>query len=195
MQTEVDKFLVLVAVADQTGLAALQLRHGRDELGLGPHFQPVVIGGAVLGYLFHHLLLLVDLDREHAPVGPLVPQFADGGAEGLVQQRNLRIENVFDTQQNRHVVAAFLDFVDDFQHADFRTSFAPEGPDDDLAPGRHVKIPGSPVADAVKLGGVFHAPLLQGSFFGQCSGSFMREKEEGRGFDALAGDDVKSLTP
>lgn len=141
VQTEVDKFLVLVAVADQTGLAALQLRHGRDELGLGPHFQPVVIGGAVLGYLFHHLLLLVDLDREHAPVGPLVPQFADGGAEGLVQQRNLRIENVFDTQQNRHVVAAFLDFVDDFQHADFRTSFAPEGPDDDLAQGDTSKYP------------------------------------------------------
>ena len=132
VQTEIDEFLVLVAVADEAGFPALELAYGRDEFGLGTDFQTVMIGGAVLGDLFHDLLLLVHLDGEHAAIVTLVAQFADGGPERLMQKRNLGIENVLDAEQYGQIISAILEFVNDLKHADFRSPVASERTDDDL---------------------------------------------------------------
>ena len=68
MEAEVDELLVLVAVADQAGLAGLHHGHGGDQLGLAAGLQAVVVTAAELGDLLDDLLLLVDLDREDALV-------------------------------------------------------------------------------------------------------------------------------
>ena len=86
-----------------------------------------------------------------------------------MKKGDLGIQNVLDAEQHGQIVAARLEFVDDFQHADFRASVAPEGPDDHLALGRDVEISRTPVADAVQIDGILHGPLLHRFLSGQRS--------------------------
>ena len=109
VEAEVDEFLVLVAVADQHRLLVAHHAHGGDQFGLGAGLQAVMVARAELGDLFHHLLLLIDLDRVSAHEGAGVAKFLHGGAEGLVETGDLGVEDVFDAQQYRHVKAAFPD--------------------------------------------------------------------------------------
>ena len=81
LQAQVDELLILVAVADDAGFGIAHQGDGGDELRLGAHFQTVMVAGAELGDLFHHLLLLVDLDGEDAAVLALIVQVLDGLAE------------------------------------------------------------------------------------------------------------------
>ena len=128
-----------------------------------------MVGGAVLGDFFHHLLLLIHLDGKHAAVVAFVAEFADGGAEGLMQKGNLRIKNILDAEQYGQIIAACFELADDFQYADFRASFAPEGADDHFTFRGNVEIPGTPVADTVQIDGILHGPLLHRFLFGQRS--------------------------
>ena len=127
----------------------------------------MVVGAAVLGDALHHLLLLIDLDGEDAAIFALVAQFGDGRPEGLMEQGDLGIKNIFDAEQHGHVVAAFLNAPDNLRHADFRAALAPEGADDHLALSGNIEIPRAPVAHAVGFGGILHAPFLHGRHFGQ----------------------------
>lgn len=61
---------------------------------------------AELGDFLDRMLLLVHLNGEDAAVFALVAERGDGLAKRLVQQGDLRIKNVFNAQQDRHVVAA-----------------------------------------------------------------------------------------
>ena len=167
MQAEIDELLIFVTVADKAGFAAFELGNGGDEFRLGAYFQPVVVCAAVLGDPFHHLLLLVDLDGEDAAVFSLVAKFGDGRPEALMEQGYLGIKNVFNAQENGHVVTAFLNAPDNLRHADFRAALAPEGADNHLALFGNIKIPRAPVAYAVHFGGIIHAPFLHGRHFGQ----------------------------
>ena len=45
LQAKVDELLILVAVADDAGLGVAHQGDRGDELGLGAHFQAVVIAG------------------------------------------------------------------------------------------------------------------------------------------------------
>ena len=164
-EAEIDELLVLVAVADETGFPVPELGNGGDEFGLGTDFQTVVIARAELGDLLDRMLLLVHLDGEHAPVFALVAERGDGLAEGLVQQGDLGIKNVFDAQQDRHVVAAFAHAPDDLGDTDGHALVVAGRVHHDVALGRNTEIAGAPVADAVQFGGIFHTPLLEGALY------------------------------
>jgi len=81
LKAKVDKFFVLVAVANNAGLAVAHERHGGNEFRLGADLQAVMVGGAELGYFFHNLLLLVDLDGKNATVRTGIIQTFDSLAE------------------------------------------------------------------------------------------------------------------
>lgn len=127
----------------------------------------MVVGRAELGDLFHHLLLLVDLDGKDAPVAARVTEVFNGLAERFMDIADARIQDVFHPQKYGHIVAAVAQPGDDFRNGHLRPLGALRA-DDHLARVRNVKIPCSPVADAVKLYGVFHPPLLQRAVLCQC---------------------------
>mgnify|MGYP003704569235 CR=1 FL=1 len=58
--------------------------------------------------LLDDLAQLVHLDREHALVLGLVPERRDRLREGLVEQLDLRFQQVVDAQEHRHLQAALL---------------------------------------------------------------------------------------
>ena len=126
----------------------------------------MMIAGAELGDFFHHLLLLVDLDGEHAPVLAGVIQGFNGLAEGFVDTGNARIQNIFHPQQHGHVVTALMQTGDDFRQGNLGALGALRA-DDHFARVRNIEVAGAPVADAVKFDGIFHPPLLQCAVFGQ----------------------------
>ena len=126
----------------------------------------MVVGGAELGYFFHHLLLLVNLDGKNTPVRAGVVQTFDRLAERFVDIGNTGIQNIFHAQQHGHIVAALFKPGDNLWYRNLR----PLGPlrtNHNLARIRHVKIPGTPITDAVKLDGILHPPLLQCAVFCQ----------------------------
>ena len=125
-----------------------------------------MVAGTELGDLFHHLLLLVDLDGEDAAVLALVVQVLDGLAEGLVQAGDTGVEDVFHAQQHGHVIAAFTQAGDDLRDGDLR-AFGALRADDHVPFIGHRKKAGSPVADTVQFDGIFHPPLLQCAVFCQ----------------------------
>ena len=166
LQAQVDELLILVAVADDAGFGIAHQGDGGDELRLGAHFQTVMVAGAELGDLFHHLLLLVDLDGEDAAVLALIVQVLDGLAEGLVQAGDTGVQDVFHAQQHGHVIAAFTQAGDDLRYGDLRALWALRA-DDHVPFIGHRKKAGSPVADTVQFDGIFHPPLLQCAVFCQ----------------------------
>ena len=166
LEAQVKEFLVLVAVADQAGLGIAHEGNGGNEFGLGADLETVMIAGPELGNLFHHLLLLVDLDGKDAAILPLVAQGLDGLAEGVVNIADARIQNIFHAQQHRHVIAARMQARDDFGDGNLR-SLGTLRADDHLALFGHVEIACPPVADSVQFHGIFHTPLLQCAVFCQ----------------------------
>ncbi len=174
-QAEVDEFAVLVAVADeQTAIA--QGSEGENELGLAAGFQAVAVGGAEMGDLLDDLRLLIDLDGKDAAVFAAVAGLADGGAEGLVEQGDAGIEEIFDAQQHRHGMAARLDTGDDLHQ---RNGDLPRGEGNvhrHLAVGGQIEEAGAPLADAVEGGGVVGAPGAGGF---RIHGSLHKRKRAG----------------
>ena len=67
------------------------------------------------------LLLLIHLDGKHAAVFALVAEFADGGAEGLMQKGYLGVQNVLDAEQHGQIVAARLELADDAQRLEIES--------------------------------------------------------------------------
>ena len=59
-----------------------------------------MVAGTELGDLFHHLLLLVDLDGEDPAVLALVVQVLDGLAEGTRARLAIRESRMFSTRNS-----------------------------------------------------------------------------------------------
>ena len=164
-EAEVDELLVLVAVADEAGFRVFELGNGGNEFGFGTDFEAVVKARAELGDLLDRMLLLVHLNGEDAAVFALVAERGDGLAERLVQQGDLRIKNVFNAQQDRHVVATLAHTPNDLGDADGHALVFAGRINHDIALGRNAEVAGPPVTDAVQFGGIFHTPLLESAFY------------------------------
>ena len=79
---------------------------------------------------------------------------------------NARIQNVLHAQQHGHIIPALFQPGDNFRYRNLR----PLGPlrtNHNFARIRHVKIPGTPITDAVQFDGILHPPLLQCAVFCQ----------------------------
>ena len=142
-----------------------ELGNGGNEFGFGTDFEAVVKARAELGNLLDRMLLLVHLNGEDAAVFALVAERGDGLAKRLVQQGDLRIKNVFNAQQDRHVVAALAHTPNDLGDADGHALVFAGRINHDIALGRNAEVAGPPVTDAVQFGGIFHTPLLESAFY------------------------------
>ena len=164
-EREVDELLVLVAVADHARLRVVERAEGGDELRLAAGFESVVEIFSETGDVLHDLLLLIDLDGEDAFVLALVFGLFDRLAEARVELVDAGFQDVADADQHGHVHAAFLDAVDDVGQADRRGVLARIRGDRELALVVDVEIPGAPVVDAVKRGGILRRPMFEFIFF------------------------------
>ena len=70
------------------------------------------------GYLFHNLLLLVDFDGIDATKFTLVFEFTHLCPEGFVHGADLGIQNIFDAQEDRHLISPIPDSGDDLGQID-----------------------------------------------------------------------------
>jgi hypothetical protein len=183
VQAEVDELLVLVAVAHEHGLGVPQHAHGRDELGLAARLQAVVILLAVPGDGLHHLLLLVHLDGVGPQVGSMETQGIHGLEKGLVEQGDLRVEDVLDAQEHGQVEPALLDAGDDLRDAQGALEVAGLRRDEQFPLLRDAEIPRAPFAHAVEFGGPLGGPPRE--CMAQCSPPPRRSAPGG--FPARAG--------
>ncbi len=154
-QAEINELLVLVAVADDQAAGLFERRQCNDDLRLAAHFEAVLVARAERGDLFDDLRLLVDLDRVYPAVFALVAERVDGLAEGCVQAMNLRVEDVLDAEQQRHLQVAVERALDDVEQLDLRMQCA-RG---DVAVLRYAEVVVAPALKTVELPGFFDGPL------------------------------------
>ena len=119
----------------------------------------MAVTGTEVGDFFDDVALLVDLDRKHPTVFTLVVGFGNGGAKGFVEKADAGVEQVFDAQQYRHGVVALFDAPGDFHQRDGHLAGGELHLDRDIAVGVHVKESGTPAADTIEGGGMFHGPV------------------------------------
>ena len=117
-QRQVNEFVILVPVADQVGIRIVHVGHGGNQLRLGTGLQTVIILGAELRDLLHHLPLLVHLDGVDTLVLALVIRFLDRLPEAVVQLRNAAAQQVPETEQHGNGGAALLQAFQQVAQAD-----------------------------------------------------------------------------
>ena len=153
-----DVLVVLEAVADD-GRFVVGHRQHRQQFGLGAGFQAKMIRPAELEDLFHHLPLLVDLDRIHAAVIALVVVLGDGVLEGLVHFAQTMLQNFGEADQDGEPDAAQLELFDQLAQIDAARR---------LLAGMHPQVPVradgkiafAPTGDIVEFAGVGDGPPL-----------------------------------
>ena len=165
VEGEVDEFLILVAVADEERVGIFEIGESRHQFGFASDFESVMKATAISGDLFRDLLLLVHLDREDAAIGAAVFQIADGLGEAVIEFLDAALEDAGKTKEQRRTDPAGIEFVEQLRDANRmgRARGAIGEVDDDLTPARNGIISGSPVIDAVGLGGLFDRPGILGS--------------------------------
>src|SRR5690606_8590865 len=146
-QAQVDEFLILVAIADDQAAGLLEVGERDHHFRLAADFEAVFVARTKGGDLLDHLRLLVHLDRVDALVVALVAEVVDGGTKGCVQAVDLRVEDVFDTQQHGHLEITFQHAFDDVHELDLRIERARGY----VAPGTDTKIVVAPALEAVQI--------------------------------------------
>ncbi len=116
-----DVFVVLEAVADDRRLVVGDGQH-RQQLGLRAGFEAELVGAAVLENFFHHLALLVDLDRIDAAVAAFVAVLGDGVLKRLVHFAQAVLQDFAEADQDGQRDAAQLQIVDQLLEIDARGS-------------------------------------------------------------------------
>ena len=154
VQRQVDELAVLVAVADDQGFGVVHVGERDGELGLAAGLQAVVVLAAELADFLYDLLLLVDLDRVHAPVEALVLELLDRLREAVVDRRDGRVEQVAETEEHRQRHPAVAQPARDLVEADgpalpFGDSVGRPQRHGDLAVGRDAEMPVPPVGHPV----------------------------------------------
>ena len=160
IKREIDEFLILVTVADETGFMVGHGADGGNEFGFAAGFETMMEFASETGDLLHDLLLLIDLDRINTAVLSLKTGLFDRFRKGRMQQTDLSVEDIAQTEQHRHVHAAFLDALDDLHQTDCGSVLAESG-NGQLAFGIDIEITCAPVADAVKIRGIPRSPVFK----------------------------------
>ena len=102
---EPDEGFVLVAVADQQGFRVVHDGEDGVQLRLGPGFEADVVRPAEFYDFFHHLALLVHLDRVDAVVLAFVVVFLDGVLENGGQAVDAGAQNIGEPEKDGQRVA------------------------------------------------------------------------------------------
>ena len=164
LEGEVDEFGVLVAIADEEGLAVVHEGEGGEEFGFGADFDAVVVLAAVFGDFFDDLLLLVDFDRVDAAVAAFVALVAHFLAEGFVEFLDAGVEEVGEAEEGGEVeVLIFFDeAADDLGEGDFGEVAVVLEADGDFAGFVAAEIAIAPGREAVEVEGILDAPGFWG---------------------------------
>src|SRR5687768_5250090 len=93
-------------------------RHDREQLWLAARFEAVVKRPAELDDLLDDGAVLIDLDRIHAAVLPLIAVLANRVVERAAQQLDARAQDVAEAQEDRQLDAASDELVDQLLHVD-----------------------------------------------------------------------------
>src|SRR5262249_13316681 len=115
---------------------------------------------AKLEYFFYHLPLLVDLDRVHAAIVPLVVVLGHRRREDVVNLTQAVLENVGEADQNRKVDASENQRVDQRFQFD-RTRWLLGRMNAGVAFGVDGKIAFAPTGNIIKVAGVFGRPAFR----------------------------------
>ncbi len=151
-----DELGVFEAVADDRRVVA---GHGDDghQLRLAAGFQAEVVRPAVLEHFFHHLALLVHLDRIDAAILAVERVFLDRALERFVDFPEAVLEHVAEAEENRQVDAAELEIVDElFQVDKLRRVF--RGVNEQIARLADGEVTRAPATDVVHFGGIAGRP-------------------------------------
>src|SRR5690606_8962951 len=103
IEAQVDKFGVLVTVADDQTVVIAQLGQCDDQLRLAAGLKTVVVVTSVVRDLFNNVALLVDLDGEYAAIAALIATFCNSECKGFVEDFDAMVEQVADAQYRWHV--------------------------------------------------------------------------------------------
>ena len=153
-----DVFIVLEAVADDGRLVIGDGQH-REQLRLRSGFEAKLILAAVLEDFFHHLPLLIHLDRVDAAVTRLVVMLGDGVLKGLVHLAQPVLQNFAEADQDGQRDAAQLQVVDQLFEIDAaRRVLVGAHPHVAVGPDREVAF--APTSDIVELAGLGDRPAV-----------------------------------
>jgi hypothetical protein len=103
--SHLDEFEILEAVADDRRVVVGHRRHG-EQFGLTAGLEAEAVLRAEVQDLFHHLALLVHLDRVDADVAALILVLRDGALERTVDFSETMLQDVGEPDQDRHGEAA-----------------------------------------------------------------------------------------
>ena len=167
IQTQIHKLSVFVTVADQTSFSICKKRKRSDQFCLAARFKTMVIPRSELGNSFHYLLLLVYFDGINTSIFAFVSKFLHGGVKAVIQFADLRIQDVFDSKENRHIITAVNNSRQDMEQIDRHILVAGNRTDHHKSILRDIKIATAPVSNMVQLRGVFNAPSFHNGFLDQ----------------------------
>lgn len=146
--------------------------HGGYQLRLGTGLQTVIILGAELRNLLHHLALLVHLDGVNALVLTLVPRLLDCFPETVVQLRNTAAQQIPEPEQNGNGSPALLQPLQQIAQADILlSSILVIQAYGNLSLFADAEITVPPIVNAVQICGIMVTPpvdFLLDAFFSCC---------------------------
>ena len=156
---ELDKILVLVAVADDEGVGIVHIGKHRVEFGLGTGLETDVELFAVAHHLFKDRALLVHLDGENAVVTALEAVFLAGLVEALVNLLDAAVQDIREAEQHRSGDVAERKFLHQVVQVDVRAAFL-EWVNCRVALLVDVEEVHAPTLDIVQVTGIVNAPFF-----------------------------------
>ena len=162
VQAQIDELFILIAIADQAGVAVVEHGDGGDQLRLAACLKAMVVFPAELRHRLQDLLLLIHLDRVNSFILAGICGLANHLPEGFVQQLDLGAEDIFHPQENGHGHPPFLHFPGYGVQADPWPVIPAERRDDHVPALADGKIIGTPVIDPVELSCVVYVPFFHG---------------------------------
>ena len=131
-QCGADELVVLVAVTHDEALGIGMDRERGDHLRFAAGLDAKMILQAGVDDLLDDLAKLVDLDREDAAVGVLVPALLDRLGKGFIQPTDTVAQQIMATNQKGKTQATILGLSNQFHQVDFLALAAP-GPHGGMA--------------------------------------------------------------
>ena len=161
-QSQFNVALVLIAVADDEGVAFHVHRQHGMELRLGTRFQSQVVLLSVADDFLHHRTNLIHLDRIDDEVLGRVAVFFRGILETSCRLLNTVVDDVGETNQHRGCYIAQREVVHHLFQVNFHSVLPWSG--NNVSFVVDVEIVHAPAANAIQLTGVFNAPFSHVKF-------------------------------
>src|SRR5687767_12998873 len=157
---EAHELLVLVSVAHDEMIRVLgESEHGL-KLGFAAALETHAGSFSELDDLFHHVSLLIHLDRVNRGVSAGVLVLPNGTIESFGQGFDARAEDVGESEQQRQADALRLEVVREIEKVELTRRVVRIGPDHDVALFIDVEVTDAPPLDVVEGAGGVDRPFF-----------------------------------